>query len=83
MGDDASTIRRVAGEVAIDVNAIENSGTSYAQLLLPEGTYRIELERFTEFSPCQDGGIAAYLFEQGNAGCDDSNCPKSLLYVAG
>ena len=47
------------------------------------GTYRVELERFYEFSPCQDGGIAAFLFEHGNAGCGDSNWPKSLLYVAG
>jgi hypothetical protein len=43
----------------------------------------VELERFYEFSPCQDGGIAAFLFEHGNAGCGDSNWPKSLLYVAG
>ena len=83
MGNDASNVRRVAGEVVIDVNEIENSGTFYAQLLLPEGIYRIELDRFNEFSPCHDGGIAAYLFEHGNAGCGDSNWPKSLLYVAG
>ena len=83
MGNNASNVRRVAGEVVIDVDEKANSGTFYAQLLLPEGTYRIELERFNEFSPCQDGGIAAYLFEHGNAGCGDSNWPKSLLYVAG
>ena len=83
MGNNASNVRRIAGEVAIDVNEIANSGTFYAQLLLPEGVYRIELERFNEFSPCHDGGIAAYLFEHGNAGCGDSNWPKSLLYVAG
>lgn len=83
MGNNGSDVRRVAGEVVIDVDEIENSGTFYAQLLLPEGTYRIELERFNEFSPCQDGGIAAYLFEHGNAGCGDNNWPKSLLYVAG
>ena len=83
MGDDASNLRRVGGQVTIDVNEIENSGSFTAQMLMPEGTYRIELERFNEFSPCQDGGIAAYLFEHGNAGCGDSNWPKSLLYVAG
>lgn len=83
MGDNASNVRRVGGQVTIDVNEIENSGSFTAQMLLPEGTYRIELERFNEFSPCQDGGIAAYLFEHGNAGCGDSNWPKSLLYVAG
>ena len=83
MGDNASNVRRVGGQVTIDVNEIENSGSFTAQMLLPEGTYRIELERFNEFSPCQDGGIAAYLFEHGNAGCGDSNWPKSFLYVAG
>ena len=83
MGDNASNVRRVGGQVTIDVNEIENSGAFAAQILLPAGTYRIELKRFNEFSPCQDGGIAAYLFEHGNAGCGDSNWPKSLLYVAG
>ncbi len=50
---------------------------------MPEGAYVIELEEWVEFSPCQDGGIAAYLFEHGDSGCGDSNWPKSLLYVAG
>jgi len=83
MGDDASNLRPVHGAVDIDVNEIENSGTFRAELELPEGRYTIELERFNEFSPCQDGGIAAYLFEHGNSGCGDSNWPKSLLFVAG
>ncbi len=83
MDDDASDLRYVGGEIAIDVNEKDNTGTFVAELSLPEGLYRVELERFHEFSPCQDGGIAAYLFEHGNAGCGDSNWPKSLLYVAG
>lgn len=83
MGDDASNLRAVGGTVSIDVNEIENSGTFRAELELPEGRYVVELDRFHEFSPCQDGGIAAYLFEHGNSGCGDSNWPKSLLYVAG
>jgi hypothetical protein len=83
MDNDASDLRYVGGEIAIDVNEMENSGTFVAELLLPEGLYRVELERFNEFSPCQDGGIAAYLFEHGNAGCGDSNWPKSILWVAG
>ena len=83
MDDDASDLRPVHGEIVIDVNEIDNTGTFYAQLTLPEGEYRVELERFNEFSPCQDGGIAAYLFEHGNAGCGDSNWPKSVLWVAG
>lgn len=83
MGDDASNLRPVHGTALIDVNEIENSGTFRAELELPEGRYVIELERFHEFSPCQDGGIAAFLFEHGNSGCGDANWPKSLLYVAG
>ena len=83
MGDDASNLRAVQGRVELDVNEIENTGSFRAELDLPEGRYVIELERFEEFSPCQDGGIAAYLFEHGDAGCGDSNWPKSLLYVAG
>jgi hypothetical protein len=83
MDDDASHLRAVAGEVSIDVDEIENSGTFRARLELPEGSYVIELDRFHEFSPCQDGGIAAYLFEHGDSGCGDMNWPKSLLYVAG
>ena len=83
MGDDANNLRPVGGSVSFDVNEIENTGTFRAELDLPEGRYVVELDRFHEFSPCQDGGIAAYLFEHGNSGCGDSNWPKSLLYVAG
>lgn len=83
MDDAAVNLRPVAGEVFIDVNEITNSGEFWAEMQLPEGVYRVELERFHEFSSCQDGGIAAYLFEHGNAGCGDGNWPKSLLYVAG
>lgn len=83
MGDDASNLRAVHGVVELDVNEIENTGTFRAELDLPEGRYVIDLDRVNEFSPCQDGGIAAYLFEHGNSGCGDMNWPKSLLYVAG
>ena len=83
MGNDSANLRPVGGEILIDVDEIENSGTFRAELDLPEGEYVVELERFNEFSPCQDGGIAAYLFEHGNSGCGDMNWPKSLLFVAG
>ena len=83
MGDDASNLRAVAGEVSLDVNEIDNTGTFRAELELPEGVFVVEMDRVHEFSPCQDGGIAAYLFEHGNSGCGDMNWPKSLLYVAG
>jgi hypothetical protein len=83
MGDDASNVRPVEGAIEIDVDEITNTGSFRAELELPEGTYVVELERFEEFSPCQDGGIAAWLFEHGDSGCGDANWPKSLLYVAG
>lgn len=83
MDNAAKKLRPVSGEIHIDVNEITNSGEFWAELDLPEGKYRVEMTRFHQFSDCQDGGIAAYLFEHGNAGCGDANWPKSLLYVAG
>jgi len=83
MGDDGTHVRPVSGTIAIDVDEIANTGTFRADLLLPEGRYVVELERFEQFSPCQDGGIAAWLFEHGDSGCGDANWPKSILYVAG
>lgn len=83
MGDDATNLRPVDGTIEIDVDEIANSGVFRAALDLPEGRYEVEMERFEEFSPCQDGGIAAWLFEHGDSGCGDTNWPKSILYVAG
>ena len=83
MGNDASNVRFVAGTVDLDVNEIENTGTFRAVLDIPEGHYVVEMDRFHEFSPCQDGGIAAWLFEHGDSGCGDMNWPKSILFVAG
>jgi hypothetical protein len=83
MGDDGTTVRPVRGTAEIDVDEIRNTGSFHANLQLPEGSYVIRLEEFRESSPCQDGGIAAFIFEHGDSGCGDSNWPKSLLYVAG
>ena len=83
MGDDAANLREVGGSIEIDVDEINNTGTFRAELELPEGSYLVELERVVEFDPCQDGGIAAFLHEHGDAGCGDANWPKSLLYIAG
>lgn len=83
MGNDGANLRPVGGTAEIDVDEINNTGTFRAELELPEGRYVIELEEVKEFSPCQDGGIAAWLFEHGDSGCGDANWPKSLLYVAG
>ena len=83
MGDDASNVRTVDGVIEIDVDERTNTGTFRADLELPEGRYVVTIDRFEEFSPCQDGGIAAWLFEHGDSGCGDANWPKSILYVAG
>ena len=83
MGDDASNLRSVEGEFVLHANDIDNTATFVATLQLPEGEYVVELDRVHEFNPCQDGGIAAYLYEHGDAGCGDANWPKSLLYIAG
>ena len=83
MGNDATNIKAIAGDISIDVNEIDNTGSFTADLELSEGKYVVTLERVHEFSACQDGGIAAFLYEHGDAGCGDSNWPKSLLYIAG
>ena len=68
MGDDASDLRLVGGEISFDVNEIDNTGIFRADLQLPEGNYVVEIDRFYEFSPCQDGGLAAFLYEHGDSG---------------
>ncbi len=83
MGDDGTNLHLVEGSIEIDVDERSNTGTFRAALELPEGRYEAEIDRFEEFSPCQDGGIAAWLFEHGDSGCGDANWPKSVLYVAG
>jgi hypothetical protein len=79
----AENVRSVGGTVEIDVNEIDNSGRFRAALEVPEGDLVIEIDRFHEFSPCQNGGIAAYLYEHGDSGCGDTNWPKSFLWLAG
>ncbi len=83
MGNAAENVRPVAGSVDIDVDEIRNSGTFTARLRLPEGELVLEMERFHQFSPCQDGGIAAFIYEHGDSGCGDTNWPKTLIYLAG
>jgi hypothetical protein len=81
--NEAERVHMVEGTVEIDVNEMTDSGKFIARLQIPEGSLVIEMDRFHEFSPCQDGGIAAFIFEHGDSGCGDSNWPKSLLYIAG
>jgi len=83
IGNDATNVHPIEGTVDIDVNEINNTGQFTARLQIPEGELVIEMDRFNEFSPCQDGGVAAFIYEHGNSGCGDSNWPKTLVYIAG
>ncbi len=83
MGNDGANVHRVEGAVEIDVNEIHNTGSFVAKLRLPDGDLVLGIDRFHEFSPCQDGGVAAYLYEHGDSGCGDTNWPKTFIYVAG
>ncbi len=83
MGDDASNVHRVEGTVEIEVDEIKNSGRFVARLKVPEGDLVLEFDWFHEFSPCQDGGVAAFIYEHGDSGCGDANWPKTFIYIAG
>ena len=83
MGNDASNVHLVAGTVEIAVDEIKNAGRFIARLKIPEGDLLLEFDRFHEFNPCQDGGVAAYIYEHGDSGCGDTNWPKTFIYLAG
>jgi hypothetical protein len=84
LDNEARSVHPVTGTAEIDVNEIENTGTFEARLRIPEGELVLAMDRWNEFSPCQDGGIAAFIHEHGtDAGCGDNNWPKTLGYLAG
>lgn len=84
MDNAAATVRPVSGTAEIDVDEIKNTGTFTARLKMPEGDFVLTLDRWNEFSPCQNGGIVAFLHEHGtDSGCGDSNWPKTFVYLAG
>ena len=77
IGNDGANASAVAGSVEIDVYERENTGSFVASLDVPQGRLVIEMERFHEFNPCQDGGIAAFIYEHGDSGCGDTNWPSN------
>ena len=84
MDNAAATVKPVAGTVNLDVNDLTNTGTFDARLEIPEGGLVLGIDRFNEFSPCQNGGIVAFLHEHGtDSGCGDNNWPKTFVYLAG
>jgi hypothetical protein len=84
LDNEAKSVHPVAGTAEIDVDEIRNTGTFEAKLKIPEGDLVLTMDRWNEFSPCQDGGIAAYVHEHGaDSGCGDNNWPKTLGFLAG
>ena len=82
MGNDASNVHPVQGTVEVDVDEIKNTGRFVARLKVPEGDLVLAFDRFHEFNPCQDGGVATYIYEHGDSGCGDANWPKTFIYLA-
>jgi hypothetical protein len=79
-----ATAKPVGGTVEIDVDELKNTGRFEARLKIPEGDLVFGIDRFHEFSPCQNGGIVAYLHEHGtDSGCGDNNWPKTFVFLAG
>ncbi len=78
-----ANVHPVAGTVEIDVNEVDNSGRFVARLQVTEGELVLEFDRFHEFNPCQDGGVAASIYEHGDSGCGDTNWPKTFIHLAG
>ena len=82
--NDARSVKPVGGTAEINVNEIQNTGTFEARLKIPEGDFVLVADRWHEFSPCQNGGIAAYVHEHGSdSGCGDANWPKAFGFLAG
>jgi hypothetical protein len=84
MDNDAKSLRPASGTAEITVDEIRNTGTFEARLKIPEGDLLLAVDKWNEFSPCQNGGIVAYLHEHGSdSGCGDNNWPKTFVYLAG
>ena len=80
----AKTVKPVSGAVELDLDEIKNTGKFEARLKIPEGDLLLAVDRFHEFSPCQDGGIVAFLHEHGtDSGCGDNSWPKTFVFLAG
>jgi hypothetical protein len=84
LDNDAKALRPASGSVDIDVDEINNTGRFEAHMKIPEGDLVLAVDRWNEFSPCQNGGIVAALHEHGtDSGCGDNNWPKTFVYLAG
>src|ERR687892_564371 len=54
MDNEAKTVKPVAGTAEIDVNDLANSGKFEARLKISEGDLVLAIDKFHEFSPCQN-----------------------------
>lgn len=81
--NEAKNTRAVKGTFEIDVDEIKNTGKVTGKFETPDGVLEIAFDEFKPGQPCQDGGIAAFIFEHGDSGCGDANWPKTLTYLAG
>src|ERR671915_542425 len=57
LDNEAKNVKPVSGTAEIDVNEIQNTGKFEARLELPEGDLVLAIDRWNEFSPCQNGGV--------------------------
>ncbi|HEU4692009.1 MAG TPA: hypothetical protein VFS23_26790 [Vicinamibacterales bacterium] len=84
LDNEAKNVKPVSGTAEIDVNEIQNTGKFEARLKIPEGDLVLVMDKWHEFSPCQNGGIVAYIHEHGtDSGCGDNNWPKTVGFLAG
>src|ERR687892_711606 len=54
MDNEAKTVKAVSGTAEIDVNDLTNTGKFEARLNIPEGNLVLAIDKFHEFSPCQN-----------------------------
>jgi hypothetical protein len=73
----------VPGTIEIDVNEQANAGRVIADFAEGPDQYRIVFDRFEQWAPFQDGGIATRIYEHGDSGNGDPLYPKTWLYLAG
>src|SRR5262245_43685321 len=66
MDNEAKTVKPVSGSAEINVNDLTNTGTFEARLKIPDGDLVLAIDKFNEFSPCQNGGIVGFLHEHGS-----------------
>src|SRR5918995_666552 len=84
LDNEAKNVKPVSGTAELDVNEIQNTGKFEARLNIPEGDLVLAMDKWHEFSPCQNGGIVAYIHEHGtDSGCGDNNWPKTVGFLAG